>query len=120
MSNAYLIDGYPTGPGTGNSPINRRDGPFPTDVPSDWFTLCNLSSSSPGDSVFLFVDGSGSLGAYPGIASGSPQDGNHDIQPSYDKFITDCTTAGIFVYLVSNTIENYIDPFVNWVGVKIN
>lgn len=70
---------------------------------ADWFALINGSSLSAGDSIFLFVDTSGSLTLA-------------EVQASYDLFLSNCDAAGLVVFEVLNTVENYIDPFITWSG----
>lgn len=73
---------------------------------SDWFNLANCGSLPPNENVLLFVDRSGSL-----ILA--------NVRASYDKFLSDASSAGLNVWLVSNISENYIDPFITWSGDQI-
>lgn len=86
--------------------VVNRDGGIVENA-SDWFALANLSSLQPGDSVFLFVDISGSMTL-------------DTVQASYDLFLQNCTNAGIIAYRVSDGNENYIRPFITWSGSRIN
>ena len=54
---------------------------------SDWFNLCNLSGYAPGTTVTLIID------------SSQPNSGMNegDVKRSYDKFVADCTAAGILI-----------------------
>ena len=65
---------------------------------SDWFTLANLSNYASGTTVTLWIDNSGSMYT-------------SNVQASYDKFVTDCASAGITIeYKTSSVnIDNGID-----------
>lgn len=67
------------------------------------FSLCSLNTLNPGDNVFLFVDNSGSM-TLPVIRA------------TLDLLQTQCTAAGINISSVFNTQENYVLPFINFVG----
>lgn len=79
--------------------VNRDNGTVANR--SDWFAIANLSTLEPGDSVFIFVDNSGSMT-------------EPEVRASYNFFITQCNAASINVYKVTNGFENYISPFITW------
>lgn len=70
---------------------------------TDIFSLCGLNTLDPGDNVFLFVDNSGSM-TVPVIRA------------TLDLLQTQCNSAGINISSVFNTQENYVLPFINFVG----
>ena len=77
--------------------VNRDDGVV-ADA-SDWFTLANLSNYGSGTTVTLWVDASGSM---------TPS----NVSASYDKFVTDCASAGIIIEYRTSSVnsENGIHP----------
>lgn len=70
---------------------------------TDIFSLCGLNTLDPGDNVFLFVDNSGSM-TVPVIRA------------TLNLLQTQCNSAGINISSVFNTQENYVRPFINFVG----
>mgnify|MGYP003120020411 FL=1 len=86
--------------------VNRDDGVV-ADA-SDWFTLANLSNYGSGTTVTLWVDASGSM---------TPS----NVSASYDKFVTDCASAGITIEYKTSSVnsengihpERYIWPFID-------
>ena len=71
--------------------VNRDDGVV-ADA-SDWFTLANLSNYGSGTTVTLWVDASGSM---------TPS----TVSASYDKFVTDCASAGITIEYRTSSVNN--------------
>ena len=70
---------------------------------TDIFAICGLSSLKPNDIVFLFVDNSGSMTVA-------------QVRASLDLLQARCNAAGIRILAVSNTVENYIEPFIAFTG----
>lgn len=93
LTTAYLVANGQEVPRDNGDPL----------LAADWFALINGSSLSSGDSVFIFIDDSGSLT----IA---------EVQASYDLFKSNCNAAGVLVYEVYDSVENYIAPFITWSG----
>jgi hypothetical protein len=83
--------------GTVNT-VNRDNGNVA--LASDWFSLANLSIVPAGQTVFLFVDNSGSMTTAT-------------VQASYNLFLSNCSSAGLPIEIVTNTAERYIEPFIN-------
>jgi hypothetical protein len=67
------------------------------------FSLCNLSALQPGDNVFLYVDNSGSMTVA-------------NVRATLDLLQTNCNAVGIEITSVFNAVENYVQPFINFVG----
>ena len=96
LTTAYLVaDGNQLPRDDGNSALA-----------SDWFVLANCGSLQPEDNVLLFIDQSGSTTLA-------------NVRASYDLFLSKAATAGLNVWLVTNTGENYIDPFITWTGDQV-
>ena len=78
--------------------VNRDQGD--TAQESDWFNLCGLSvySSASVPFIGLFIDQSGSM------TLGT-------VQASYNKFLADLNTAGLVFQEVTNSNEEWVDPF---------
>jgi hypothetical protein len=70
---------------------------------TELFTRCGLNLVPPGDFVFLFVDNSGSL-TLPAVRA------------TLDLLQSQCDAAGIRISSVFNTVENYVQPFINFTG----
>ena len=70
---------------------------------TDLFAICGLDQLQPGDNIFLFVDDSGSMKI------------SH-VRATLDMLQSRCDTAGINIFSVANTFENYVLPFINFVG----
>ena len=64
---------------------------------SDWFGIVGLQTGVD-TRVGLFVDVSGSMTL-------------STVQASYDKFLSDCSTAGIEINPESNSAEDWLEPF---------
>ena len=64
---------------------------------SDWFGLVGLQTGVD-TRIGLFIDASGSMTL-------------STVQASYDKFLSDCSTAGIVLNIQTNDNEDYIEPF---------
>jgi hypothetical protein len=62
---------------------------------SDWFDMCNLSQALPDTSISLVIDDSGSMS----IAQ---------VQASLDLFLSKCSSAGLVVYQLTMSGENWI------------
>lgn len=88
----------PTGYDGIRAQVNRDGGN--TSLASDWFAICGLSSLSSGQSVFLFVDNSGSMTTAT-------------VQASYNLFLSNCAAANLPVLSVTNAAERYIEPFIS-------
>jgi len=86
--------------------VNRDDGV--ANNASDWFNLAELSGYVAGTTVTLWVDNSGSMT-------------EANVSASYDKFVNECTAAGINIeYGTSNLNEEngihperYVWPFID-------
>ena len=81
MPNSYINDPIAYYPQT-----VTRDNGDPNQV-SDWFNMCNLSQASPGTSISLSIDNSGSVTI-------------DQVQASLDLFLSKCENAGLVVYQV--------------------
>jgi hypothetical protein len=77
--------------------VVRRDDVNPAG-PSDWASICGITSATGIDFVALFVDNSGSM--YTST-----------VQESYDKFIDDLSALGLDFCTVENGSEDWITPF---------
>jgi hypothetical protein len=86
------------GPGQGMT-RSFADNSLRTDI----FAICGLDQLQPGDNIFLFVDDSGSMRI------------SH-VRATLDMLQSRCDTAGINIFAVANTFENYVLPFINFVG----
>ena len=94
----FMPESSGLGPGQG---MTRDSGN--TSLRTDIFAICELDQLQPGDNVFLFVDDSGSMGV-------------GTIRATLDMLQSRCDTAGINVFSVFNRQENYVLPFINFVG----
>jgi hypothetical protein len=65
--------------------VNRDNGN--AGLRSDWFNMCNLSQASPGTSISLSIDNSGSTTVA-------------QVQASLDLFLSKCSSAGLVVYQI--------------------
>lgn len=83
------------------SGITRDDGNV--NLATDIFGLCGLNILEPGDNVFLFVDDSGSMRVT-------------NVRATLDLLQTNCAAAGLLISSVFNGQENYVIPFINFVG----
>jgi hypothetical protein len=79
--------------------VTRDSGINPVTQATDWFTLAQLDRLPPGAKVGLFIDDSGSMRV-------------SDVQRSLDIFNRKIAAAGLSIITVSNTVENYIAPFI--------
>ena len=64
---------------------------------SDWFNLCNLSQAAPGTSISISIDNSGSTTV-------------SQVQASLDLFLSKCSSAGLVVYQVDMSGEQWAPP----------
>jgi hypothetical protein len=88
-----------TSSGRGFGPILvNRDGGNPGLV-SDWFTICNLGSVTPGTVVQYSIDNSGSMRT-------------STVSASINLFLSKCAQAGLPVQERSMSRENWIGPFI--------
>ena len=72
--------------------VNRDNGS--TGSTSDWFNMCNLSQASPGTSISISIDNSGSTTTA-------------QVQASFDLFLDKCEDAGLVVYQVDMEGEQW-------------
>ena len=75
--------------------VNRDQGS--SSQASDWFNLCNLSQAAPGTSISISIDSSGSTTVA-------------QVQASLDLFLSKCSSAGLVVYQVDMTGEQWAPP----------
>jgi hypothetical protein len=94
----FMPESSGLGPGEG---MTRDNGT--TSLRTDIFAICELDQLQPGDNVFLFVDDSGSMSV-------------STIRATLDMFQSRCNAAGVNVFSVFNGQENYVLPFINFVG----
>ena len=75
--------------------VNRDDGVVSDR--SDWFGIVGLQTGVD-TRIGLFVDVSGSMTL-------------STVQASYNKFLSDCSTAGIEINPQTNSAEDWLEPF---------
>ena len=76
--------------------VNRDDGSAAK--ASDWYTICNLSQLPDGSEIAMFIDVSGSMTM-------------RTIQASYDLLVSKLNARNMTIISVSNTQENWVQPF---------
>jgi hypothetical protein len=91
IPNSYLNDPLAYYPQT----VNRDNGN--SGSASDWFNMCNLSQAAPGTSISISIDNSGSTTVA-------------QVQASLDLFLSKCSSAGLVVYQVDMSGEEWAPP----------